>query len=106
VVSEVSRGLELCLPWDFADVLGVDPDTQLVADALRASASIPFFFRPFHMQAAKTHSDGHGFVLCTDGGMLSNYPIDLFDRAENPRWPTLGVKLSAREQITTAYPGA
>jgi len=31
-----------------------------------------------------TNSDGHGFVLCTDGGMLSNYPIDLFDRAESP----------------------
>lgn len=102
VVSDVSRGLELRLPWDFADVLGVDPDTQLVADAVRASASIPFFFRPFHLPAAKTHSDGNGFVLCTDGGMLSNFPIDVFDRAENPRWPTLGVKLSAREQITSA----
>ena len=102
VVSDVSRGLELRLPWDFADVLGVDPDTQPVADAVRASASIPFFFRPFHLPAAKTHSDGHGYVLCTDGGMLSNYPIDLFDRAQNPRWPTLGVKLSARGQITSA----
>jgi len=100
VVSDVSRGLELRLPWDFADVLGVDPDTQLVADAVRASASIPFFFRPFHLPAAKAHSDGNGFVLCTDGGMLSNYPIDIFDRAASPRWPTLGVKLSAREQIT------
>ena len=102
VVSDVSRGLELRLPWDFKEVLGVDPDTQLVADAVRASASIPFFFRPFHTQAAKTHSDGNGYVLCTDGGMLSNYPIDIFDRAQNPRWPTLGVKLSARAQVTNA----
>jgi NTE family protein len=102
VVSDVSRGLELRLPWDFQDVLGIDPDTQLVADAVRASASIPFFFRGFHLPASKTHSDGNGYVLCTDGGMLSNYPIDIFDKAENARWPTLGVKLSARAQITAA----
>jgi NTE family protein len=30
-----------------------------------------------------------------DGGLLSNYPIDTFDRTdlEPPRWPTFGVKL-------------
>jgi NTE family protein len=102
VVSDVSRGLELRLPWDFQDVLGLDPDSQVVADAVRSSASIPFFFRPFHLPAAKTHSDGNGYVLCTDGGMLSNYPIDIFDKAANPRWPTLGVKLSARQQVANA----
>ena len=35
--------------------------------------------------------------------MLSNYPIDIFDRVNNPRWPTLGVKLSAKEQISQAH---
>ena len=102
VVSDVSRGRELRLPWDYEQLLGIDPDTQLVADAVRASASIPFFFRPFHLTADKDRSDGKGYVLCTDGGMLSNYPIDIFDRAENPRWPTIGVKLSAMEQISQA----
>jgi NTE family protein len=31
--------------------------------------------------------------------MLSNYPIDIFDRPAHPRWPTIGVKLSARQQL-------
>ena len=33
-----------------------------------------------------------------DGGMLSNFPIDVFDRTDGkpPRWPTFGIKLSAQ----------
>lgn len=102
VVSDVSQGRELRLPWDYRAELGVDPDTQLVADAVRASASIPFFFRPFRIRAAADYTAGNGYVLCTDGGMLSNYPIDIFDRPTGARWPTLGVKLSASEQVSAA----
>ena len=102
VVSDVSRGRELRLPWDYQTELGLDPNTQPVADAIRASASIPFFFRPVHLQASRAFSAGHGYVLGTDGGMLSNYPIDIFDRVNNPRWPTLGVKLSAKTQVSQA----
>lgn len=65
-----------------------------MADAVRASASIPFFFRPCTL---KVPSSG-GQVYLTDGGMLSNFPIDVFDRNDGlrPRWPTFGVKLSAK----------
>lgn len=35
--------------------------------------------------------------VLTDGGMLSSFPINIFDRTHGtPRWPTFGVKLSAR----------
>jgi NTE family protein len=39
-----------------------------------------------------------GKVTWVDGGMLSNFPITVFDRtdAKPGRWPTWGVKLSAR----------
>ncbi|GAB3123473.1 patatin-like phospholipase family protein [Glaciibacter psychrotolerans] len=101
IVSDVSRGLMLRLPWDYRSLLGVDPDSQLVADAVRASASIPFFFQPFRMQT-DVAAVGHTEIVCTDGGMLSNYPIDIFDRRddEKSRWPTLGIKLSARTSVT------
>ncbi|MEO3935346.1 patatin-like phospholipase family protein [Dermatophilaceae bacterium Soc4.6] len=100
VVSDVSRGRELRLPWDYQKLCGVSPDNQPVADAVRASASIPFFFRPFRMRVDPAVAGGHPEILCTDGGMLSNFPIDLFDRTDGgqPRWPTLGVKLSAKAQ--------
>jgi NTE family protein len=104
IVSDVSRGRMLRLPWDYQQLCGIAPDDQPVADAVRASASIPFFFRPFHLRADPTVTQGHGEILCTDGGMLSNFPIDIFDRndGKTPRWPTLGVKLSARQQIHDA----
>jgi len=103
IVSDVSRGLMLRLPWDYRRLLGVDPDEQLVADAVRASASIPFFFQPFQMKTDATVT-GHPKIVCTDGGMLSNYPIDIFDRTDGlpSRWPTLGVKLSARTNLSLA----
>jgi NTE family protein len=104
IVSDVSRGRMLRLPWDYESELGVDPDTQLVADAVRSSAGIPFFFRPFHMTASPDVTQGHGEILCTDGGMLSNFPVAIFDRTDDapPRWPTFGVKLSARQSVAQA----
>lgn len=104
IVSDVSRGRMLRLPWDYGPQLGVDPDTQPVADAVRASAGIPFFFRPFQMTANPDVTQGHGEILCTDGGMLSNFPVAIFDRTDNlpPRWPTFGVKLSARQSLAQA----
>jgi NTE family protein len=93
VVSDVTSGRMIRLPWDYAHY-GLDPDEQPVADAVRASASIPFFYRPFKLKVPGTER----VAVLTDGGMLSNYPITIFDRGNGkPRWPTIGVKLSARD---------
>jgi NTE family protein len=97
VVSDISRGRMLRLPWDFPDLLDEDPDTMPVADAVRASASIPFFFRPWHLPVKPEVADGHTQLVLTDGGMLSNFPISLFD--QDVDHPTFGVKLSARLSI-------
>src|SRR4051794_5599406 len=93
VVSDISRGRMLRLPWDYPTLLGKDPDSQPVADAVRASASIPFFFQPWHLPVEPSIADGHDKVVLTDGGMLSNFPVELFDDND---CPTFGVKLSAR----------
>ncbi|GAA2788886.1 patatin-like phospholipase family protein [Mycolicibacterium pallens] len=88
--SDVTAGQLVRLPWDYRRVYGLDPDEQPVADAVRASMSIPFFFRPVTL----TSSTGRESTL-VDGGLLSNYPIDSLDRCDGkkPRWPTLGVTL-------------
>ncbi len=89
-VADVTLGQLVRLPWDYERVYGLDPDTQLVADAVRASTAIPFFYRP----ASLTHVDGSESTL-VDGGLLSNFPIDSLDRTDGkrPRWPTFGVTL-------------
>lgn len=88
--ADVTTGQLVRLPWDYRRVYGLDPDKQLVADAVRASMSIPFFFRPVTL----TSTAGLKSTL-VDGGLLSNYPIDSLDRQDGkpPRWPTFGVTL-------------
>lgn len=104
VVSDVSRGRILRLPWDYRRRLGLDPDVQPVADALYASAAIPFFFRPRRLPA-DPRVVGHRWVLGADGGVMSRFPVTIFDRTDDlpPRWPTIGVKLSARETASSGW---
>ena len=49
-------------------------------------------------QSATKITTPSGKVTWVDGGMLSNFPITVFDRTdgEPERWPTWGIKLSAR----------
>ena len=90
-VSDLSRRRMARLPWDFPSY-DADPDAQSVARAVRASAAIPFFFRPVRQPTSA------GEATWVDGGLLSNFPVDLFDRAPavEPRWPTFGVRLTTR----------
>jgi NTE family protein len=87
-VADVTTGQLVRLPWDYRRVYGLDPDEQSVADAVRASMSIPFFFRPVTLAG----STGLTSTL-VDGGILSNFPIDSLDRTDGrkPRWPSFGV---------------
>jgi NTE family protein len=88
-VADLTHKVLVRLPWDYP-LYGLDGDKQLIADAVRASMSIPFFFRPVHVET------DHGAATWVDGGMLSNYPITVFDRTDGrpARWPTWGVKVS------------
>lgn len=92
--SDLSHGRLKFLPRDYADY-GRDPGAQRIVDAVRVSMSIPFFFRP----VGWSRENGRRTWL-VDGGMLSNFPITEFDAppARRPRWPTFGIKLSARPE--------
>lgn len=98
--ADISRNKLVRLPWDYPQY-GVTVDTTRIVDAVRASMSIPFFFNPVRFQAP-AHNDGPnnyaaGKVTWVDGGLLSNFPVEVFDRSDGlpSRWPTIGVKLSA-----------
>jgi NTE family protein len=92
MAADITRGELIRLPWDYRSY-GLEPDEQLVVDAVRASMSIPIFFEPVTLE----HAGGESSTL-VDGGVLSNYPIDVFDRTDGrmPRWPTFGVTLLPR----------
>ena len=90
MATDVTRGRLLRLPWDYP-LLNLDPDVQIVADAVRASMSIPLFFEPVSIPDGKT---GEATTL-VDGGVLSNFPVEIFDRTDGktPRWPTFGIQI-------------
>src|SRR5207302_6376314 len=89
------------------------PSMQLKT-AVHISGCIPFYFKPVAIDSAgkevvinnKTHFD-----LYVDGGMLCNYPINIFDTCltggnpltcDNVKFnsQTLGLKLERPEQIS------
>ena len=104
--TDLSRKALVRLPWDLPFYLlagrsgpAVSLEQQIAAidgykvcDAVRASMSIPYFFRPFVQPTPL------GECTWVDGGLLQNFPITAFDRTDGApnRWPTFGVKLSAR----------
>jgi len=93
--------------------------TMRVADAVRISMSIPLYFRAVLLDAQNnvitgTPAPGQAVQVLVDGGLLANYPIDLFDKPRylptgtattpdargnvyNPE--TLGLRLDRAEQI-------
>ena len=97
IASDLSARSMLVLPGAAKD-LGLDPDGLKVADAVRMSMSIPVFFRP-------VEADGHQIV---DGGLLSNFPIWLFDTdpGTEPAFPTFGLLLVAPHQADPLLPTA
>lgn len=85
IVSDVTNKRLAVFPND-APLYGVEPDDMSVSLAVRMSMSIPFFFRPVKWKGAT-------FV---DGGMLSNFPIWMFDSDGKPEWPTFGLLLKEK----------
>src|SRR5882757_1052714 len=106
--ADITRGRLVRLPWDYPVYGHPDIDNELIVDAVRASMSIPFFFDPVRLRAPDAVVDGvtyeGGTVTWVDGGMLSNFPVEVFDRADGvaSRWPTIGIKLSAQQTLVPA----
>lgn len=73
--------------------------TLQVAKAVRMSMSIPHFFFRVDWQ------DGQLQRQCVDGGVCLNYPIEVFDVAGVPRWPTIGFALDEPPQLPAAISG-
>jgi NTE family protein len=81
IAADISRAKLLVLPQDIADY-GIDPDDLEVADAVRMSVSIPYFFEPVCLR----HNDGTDCYI-VDGGIVCNFPVWIYDddiEAGNP----------------------
>jgi len=103
IAADITQKEMLVLPDDLPNYL--DPktkqpiviDTFKVADAVRMSMSIPFFFQPVEV----THAASGKSSTIVDGGMLSNFPVWLFDVDDRaPERPTFGFRLYGGKSMT------
>jgi NTE family protein len=96
IAADVTNRELLVLPEDLAAYrmpgaeTPIDPDSFKVADAARMSMSIPYFFQPIELVRIDTGNT----ATIVDGGMLSNFPVWLFDVEDrDPKRPTFGFRL-------------
>ena len=99
IASDITAHDLLRLPRDAAR-FGVEPDDLDVAEAVRMSMSIPVFFEPWRWRSTV---DGKEHLI-VDGGVLSNFPVWIFDSDGEPPWPTFGLMLVEPDPKTA--PGA
>lgn len=89
ITSDITNGRILTLPDDLP-AYKMNPYTFPIARAVRMSCTLPYFFQPVKLSAP------NGKALIVDGGMLSNFPLWLFDEEKKQKRPVLGIKLSTQ----------
>ncbi|OPA81320.1 patatin [Paenibacillus selenitireducens] len=107
IASDISNGRLLVLPDDIANY-GIDPPKFEIAKAVRMSTSIPYFFDPVMIRNSSTNQIGrkksftNQFSYIVDGGLLSNFPLWLFENERNPRTqqmiPTVGFQMVGKHE--------
>jgi NTE family protein len=107
VVSDISHRRKAVFPLDLEDYVR-DSNAILIADLVRASASIPMFFSPFRLGDFSTVPENLRAPVSTcfvDGFIVSNFPLSLFDVsdfARPPQCPTFGLTIEDDSAQTSA----
>jgi predicted acylesterase/phospholipase RssA len=116
IAADISTETKVIFP-KMNDLYFAHPDQADPADFVRASMSIPIFFKPkvidishikrtdeyrlIWREKAKYSGVIPQEVKLVDGGIMSNFPIDVFhDRTCIPNRPTFGVKLGIDRNST------
>lgn len=97
IASDITNKRLIVLPDDLKDY-NIDPMEFNIAKAVRMSISLPFYFNPVILKNGKEAS------YIVDGGILSNFPIWLFDVEGTPKWPTFGLKLLSDNDLKKNHP--
>lgn len=107
IASDISQGRLLVLPDGIASY-GIDPAKLSIARAVRMSTSIPYFFDPVVLRKPprtrrKGESFAEQFIYIVDGGLLSNFPLWIYDEEnakipDDEQIPTLGFHLIGKKR--------
>lgn len=94
IASDITRKELLILPDDLIKY-NINPMEFEIAKAIRMSLSIPFYYTPTVLK------EKNQTFHIVDGGLLSNFPVWMFDNPGVPECPTFGLKLV--DKIETDY---
>lgn len=103
IASDITNGRLLVLPQDISHY-GIVPSELSVARAIRMSTSIPYFFDPVilrqPLKERKKHAVKTKFSYVVDGGLLSNFPLWLFedDVLAGAPIPVIGFQMVGRSE--------
>ncbi|WP_394232925.1 patatin-like phospholipase family protein [Niallia oryzisoli] len=90
IASDITNSRLMVIPDDL-DQYGLNPKSFSIARAIRMSCSIPYFFEPVRLKVDRETN------IIVDGGVLSNFPIWLFEDEHYQRErPIIGIKLSPK----------
>ncbi len=98
VASDITHRTKAVFPLDLPDYVR-DPNSILIGDLVRASASIPVFFAPYRLGDFSTPPENITAPHSTcfvDGFIVSNFPLSLFDVSDfsaPPKCPTFGITI-------------
>lgn len=120
VASDITNGIKVEFPAMHKLYWG-ENYTISPARYVRASMAIPLFFKPLRIDYSPTQRsvmekewndllnidkrlEDNGYALMVDGGMLSNFPINIFSNPDNPlpMKPTIGIKLEFSDESKPA----
>lgn len=86
IATDVTKHTLIILPDDLIKY-NINPFDFEIAKAVRMSLSIPIYYNPVILNKNNNPS----YVV--DGGLLSNFPVWIFDVDGVPRYPTIGLNL-------------
>ena len=89
--ADITRSKLIILPDDLYEY-GIDPQEFSVAKAAAMSSSIPYYFTPIRLK----HAGKTGYIV--DGGLLSGFPVWVFDNEETP---TIGIMIKNLDSNTS-----
>jgi len=119
ISSEITTHTKVDFPR-MAHLYWKDIESIHPAQFVKASIAIPYFFYPFVKKdipdaGTKSHKEWKTFagyrgevppeVKFVDGGLLSNFPINIFHTKKVPSLPTFGVRLSVYREKYSATSG-
>lgn len=117
IASDITRKKIMILPDDLPQY-GIDPMEFEIAEAVRMSTAIPLFYEPVILKYNGAMGASSGSLkraherkfpaagnfqrmrysgcesYIVDGGVMSNFPVWIFDVEGTPRWPTFGFRLA------------